>query len=562
MDIPNKIFSVSISSKGKRNHFDFDESNLATFKILFSFIQNEEVIIDFINKNYCLEIETNENEDGTYLKYISSFEIPFILNSNLFQTVPFIYRINVLSAETKKRVYSAFYKSKPLAGVNDDQYDNMIAKLMQIDEALIFSEGSNKLGSKIYGLRRQLKFYKNVIDNILSNKNAIMYSLSNIESNFNVSIKKVIKKGAEPKKQSRKTAILNAVKRNEYEYYSSVVIKDYNTNLNSYLMFIIEKTTVGLNQLHNIALKKIESLNDTLLFHRDILKNDIGQNSRAQKEKMIMVIESELKKMIGFISLSNILIAKLNRIYLKMLELQIKKTSVRDSTISLNKDYSLIETFLYLPIQYNYFAISFSFNNLYASIKQDTSKLFEMYCVTLFVEAFFEIGFSSNQDINSFILGLLQSNNEQELTLGEYKIRVSYEANTVDSFSVSKSGLSLTAFEEDVTPDLYFILLKNDQPLYFFICDFKCRFLTQLFKESKKKSKTNGTIRKYSAIQYFMQETRNFVKADQLCFVCPGNEIIEQGGPNNLYNIKTIIVDGNDESIKKVIASTVISMMV
>ncbi len=560
MDTPNKIFSIYISSK--ENKFSFDELSFIRGKLLFSFFQNEEVVIDYIGDEYCLEIETNEKENGEYMIYKTRSDTPYSLNSNLFQTVPFIYKINILSIKTKKRLFSAFYRSKPLPGINSSQFENMIAKLVDVNETMVYSEHNDKVGSKIHGSYKRLKFHKNIIENILSHKNSIIFSTLNIEKNYNFEAKKIITRGTELKKQSRKTSVLNAVKINGHKFYSCATVQDYNTKLNSYFIFIVERIIDGLEKLHEIVLLDNIQLSKSIDFNRDLLKgSDIGENTRAQLIKVTSIKEKEIEKINEFISFSKWLTIELTKIRNKLFEIGVKKSDIRDGSISLNRDYSLIESYLYFPIQYNYFAHSFSSNNFLASALNDTSKLFEFYCVIIFVEAIFEIGFSTNKNYDSFILELLQSNVEQELFFGDFKIRLGYESNTIDSFKISNSGISLTALEEKATPDLYFVLFKNNIPIYFYICDFKCRIMNQLLKESRKKSKTNKTIRKYSAIQYYMSESKSFVNLNQLCFICPDTEYTESFGTNNIFNIKTLIVDGYDEIAKNRIISTLANVM-
>lgn len=530
-------FVVTTASKGD---LQYRFRDVGTYTVLFEIKENEKATIVKLNNDLDLFLEICEESLDNHLKEISNESICF--NSNNEQHPPLTYKI-LTRNRTSGEQRTSFYKINPLSSTNINGYENIIETILNFNEYQLFDDEISTFGGKISPKFNGRKYFESVLNSLSSNAGKILIALNHIEKNPICFISKFMQKSFVEKKQTRKTTIKNSQKNGALKITNETKKISYDNDANKYLLYILEiseKELVcfksRLNQAKTLYLdKKEEKIKNA--------KPDKSPDAEEQYNFAIRNLDAKINRIISFDSSIKDLLNAILKVRTTTLK-NIRSSSKKTKEFYLNRNYSIIEQYLFTPLIRSRFFSPFSINNLCVSSIRPTYQLFEIYCLVKIFE------FIENHDF--VCLDELYYDNDQKLNhlswsfkSGSSKIIVSYEVDATNYSNGGEQGVYYINESTNVSPDFYIIVTKNNETKLFLVLDAKCRRKKDIKKALKDKE---STVRNYYSFRY-ATSAKDVVEGknvDALAFLYPSEDGLISREETFLYWMVPFRLDKNE----------------
>ena len=457
MDLQDKML-LTVSKFGKVEKKEINLS-LVNNKTLFSIGEYDDASITNLSKNFDIYIE--DIDDGENIK-ISSNETKKIN----FADHPYpamIYQIKILNKNTNDiKIYS--YEIVHSYTTNESQYQKMIMAIKEYDEYLLYDTDVKYLrGKKVYSAAYHNLY--SIIENIIKNSSHIINNLITIYNNPVLIDKKIVVKSNILKKQSAQSIRKNFSSYKEDVMYSSKLVQVSDSQLNRYLLYLIEFSKKMLIDLMNKCHKEAEKITKRL----KLINEKFSSNKSERIQYQIDSLNKKLDKLNNFLSISSNFVAEINHLKESNDFKNIMQSQIRDKSIIYYPNYLSIERNLFLPLFNNYsFSLSNSYSSILASPLKQTSKLFEAYCLLTLEAVINDLGFEIITDEIDY------EHIIKRFAKDSYEIELMYEIDAKDVSVVEKCEVYyLFNNAKHITPDFYLILKDNGIPIKFMVFDAK-----------------------------------------------------------------------------------------
>lgn len=546
MDTADELLLIKIGTKSPPQEIIIRSDFERRSRVLFAFQENDEVSIRKLDSAWEIEIETCDIGGEGRLRFLDDDEL--IINSNSNQSLPLFYKI-LFHKKDSNLNYAAFYRVAPLANASSD-YDVMLDKISAWFEPAPYEESTSKIGTRIDNRFGQSFFHRSAFDNIYEKRNVIQAAISSVKDNPQTSLHRQIEKTFRPRKPNFHASVRNERKGElgEKQYACKTLIR-VNTRENRYIKHMLSVSTSRLEELIAWTTRWRKRLETHIVREEEKIRR-----ISKEKGKTTNLERSRDRHKKEFENSGNVL-SSLHQIHALSLDalacypLLECDASLERPMVQLSQSALDIERFLFNPLHRNYYAAPFVFNMMHGAPIKPTSQLFELYSLSIILDALFDMGFSL-QDDDEY---QQRSMNHEELLLsmGEYQVALAYEKTAADLFDESTEASIISINSKHVSPDFYLTLLEDGKPKCMLIIDSKCRRFNEVVRGAKKSGeRLNDTIRDYLSLRYLAGDDQTSIASKEVWLLAPEKTADSFSSPLGIFSIKPLRIDGVEDAFK------------